>query len=89
MRFKENESGNAQTESAAPGVTCVYWRAWPLRVILHRAAADVHDQSDHRCVLLWQDVGYRRAIGGLIAGVMARWGSRAIQGHGIPEAMER
>jgi H+/Cl- antiporter ClcA len=29
------------------------------------------------------------AIGGLFAGVMARWGSRAIQGHGIPEAMER
>lgn len=28
------------------------------------------------------------AIGGLAAGVMARWGSRAIQGHGIPEAME-
>jgi H+/Cl- antiporter ClcA len=29
------------------------------------------------------------AIGGLVAGVMARWGSRAIQGHGIPEAMEQ
>ncbi len=29
------------------------------------------------------------AIGGLIAGIMARWGSRAIQGHGIPEAMEQ
>ncbi|HXE20306.1 MAG TPA: chloride channel protein [Castellaniella sp.] len=29
------------------------------------------------------------AIGGLIAGAMARWGSRAIQGHGIPEAMEQ
>jgi len=29
------------------------------------------------------------AIGGLLAGIMARWGSRAIQGHGIPEAMER
>ncbi len=29
------------------------------------------------------------AIGGLAAGVMARWGSRAIQGHGIPEAMEQ
>ena len=29
------------------------------------------------------------AIGGLMAGVMARWGSRAIQGHGIPEAMEQ
>ncbi|MBN8715335.1 MAG: chloride channel protein [Xanthomonadales bacterium] len=28
-------------------------------------------------------------IGGLIAGIMARWGSRAIQGHGIPEAMEQ
>ncbi|HEX7348444.1 MAG TPA: chloride channel protein, partial [Rhodanobacteraceae bacterium] len=28
-------------------------------------------------------------IGGLLAGIMARWGSRAIQGHGIPEAMER
>jgi H+/Cl- antiporter ClcA len=28
-------------------------------------------------------------IGGLIAGFMARWGSRAIRGHGIPEAMEQ
>jgi H+/Cl- antiporter ClcA len=28
-------------------------------------------------------------IGGLMAGIMARWGSRAIQGHGIPEAMEQ
>ncbi|NYT54312.1 chloride channel protein [Eoetvoesia caeni] len=28
-------------------------------------------------------------IGGLIAGLMARWGSRAIRGHGIPEAMEQ
>ncbi|MGH8279419.1 MAG: chloride channel protein [Gammaproteobacteria bacterium] len=28
-------------------------------------------------------------IGGLLAGFMARWGSRAIQGHGIPEAMEQ
>jgi CIC family chloride channel protein len=29
------------------------------------------------------------AIGGVVASVMARWGSRAIQGHGIPEAMEQ
>jgi H+/Cl- antiporter ClcA/CBS domain-containing protein len=29
------------------------------------------------------------AIGGLIVGVMARWGSAAIRGHGIPEAMEQ
>src|SRR5690606_4212040 len=28
-------------------------------------------------------------IGGLIVGLMARWGSAAIRGHGIPEAMEQ
>jgi H+/Cl- antiporter ClcA len=28
-------------------------------------------------------------VGGLIVGLMARWGSRAIRGHGIPEAMEQ
>jgi H+/Cl- antiporter ClcA len=28
-------------------------------------------------------------IGGLIVGAMARWGSQAIRGHGIPEAMEQ
>ena len=28
-------------------------------------------------------------IGGLIVGMMARYGSRAIRGHGIPEAMEQ
>jgi H+/Cl- antiporter ClcA/CBS domain-containing protein len=28
-------------------------------------------------------------MGGLIVGAMARWGSRAIRGHGIPEAMEQ
>jgi H+/Cl- antiporter ClcA len=27
--------------------------------------------------------------GALVVGVMARWGSPAIRGHGIPEAMER
>lgn len=29
------------------------------------------------------------AIGGLIVGLMAKFGSRAIRGHGIPEAMEK
>jgi CIC family chloride channel protein len=29
------------------------------------------------------------AVGGLIVGLMARYGSAAIRGHGIPEAMER
>jgi H+/Cl- antiporter ClcA len=29
------------------------------------------------------------AIGGIIVGLMARFGSRAIRGHGIPEAMEQ
>jgi len=28
-------------------------------------------------------------VGGLVVGVMARWGSQAIRGHGIPEAMEQ
>src|SRR5262245_47145986 len=28
-------------------------------------------------------------IGGLIVGLMARFGSKAIRGHGIPEAMEQ
>ncbi len=28
-------------------------------------------------------------IGGIIVGIMARYGSEAIRGHGIPEAMER
>ena len=28
-------------------------------------------------------------IGGLVVGVMARFGSQAIRGHGIPEAMEQ
>ncbi len=29
------------------------------------------------------------AIGGVIVGFMAKWGSKAIRGHGIPEAMEQ
>ncbi|WP_046791731.1 chloride channel protein [Tatumella morbirosei] len=28
-------------------------------------------------------------VGGLIVGAMAKWGSKAIRGHGIPEAMEK
>ena len=28
-------------------------------------------------------------VGGLIVGIMARWGSQAIRGHGIPEATRR
>lgn len=28
-------------------------------------------------------------VGGLIVGFMAKWGSKAIRGHGIPEAMEQ
>ena len=35
---------------------------------------------------LWVIVG--PVIGGLIVGAMARYGSKAIRGHGIPEAME-
>src|SRR6187402_585591 len=28
-------------------------------------------------------------VGGILIGLMARYGSRAIRGHGIPEAMEQ
>src|SRR4029077_3954679 len=28
-------------------------------------------------------------LGGVVVGLMARYGSRAIRGHGIPEAMEQ
>ena len=36
----------------------------------------------------WLVVGVP-VVGGLIVGVMARYGSKAIRGHGIPEAMEQ
>jgi H+/Cl- antiporter ClcA/CBS domain-containing protein len=36
----------------------------------------------------WTVIGLP-ALGGLIVGVMARYGSKAIRGHGIPEAMEQ
>ncbi|HEY5243874.1 MAG TPA: chloride channel protein [Polyangiaceae bacterium] len=36
----------------------------------------------------WLVVGVP-VIGGLVVGVMARYGSKAIRGHGIPEAMEQ
>ena len=29
-----------------------------------------------------------RLLGGIVVGFMARFGSKAIRGHGIPEAME-
>lgn len=41
------------------------------------------DFSHWGLIGLWVPV-----IGGLIIGVMARWGSPAIRGHGIPEAMQ-
>jgi H+/Cl- antiporter ClcA/CBS domain-containing protein len=36
----------------------------------------------------WAVVGVP-VVGGLVVGVMARYGSKAIRGHGIPEAMEQ
>src|SRR5215468_9035219 len=38
--------------------------------------------------LPWWTIGVP-VIGGIIVGIMARYGSRAIRGHGIPEAMEQ
>jgi H+/Cl- antiporter ClcA len=42
---------------------------------------------EHNTLGYW--VIFIPVIGGLIVGVMARFGSRAIRGHGIPEAMEK
>ena len=49
---------------------------------------DLHDSSpaDNRLGLFVLVVP---VVGGLIIGVMARFGSKAIRGHGIPEAMEQ
>lgn len=42
--------------------------------------------ADHRLGLL---VVLVPVLGGLVVGIMARYGSKAIRGHGIPEAMEQ
>ncbi len=39
-------------------------------------------------LLLWSRL-LRTALGGLVVGLMARYGSQAIRSHGIPEAMEK
>jgi|SRR5690348_1647830 len=49
-------------------------------------SADTHSPADNH-LGLW--VIAIPAIGGLIVGLMALYGSRAIRGHGIPEAMEQ
>lgn len=50
--------------------------------------ASIHEASPSG-----NDLGYWviaiPALGGVIVGVMARFGSKAIRGHGIPEAMEK
>ena len=50
-----------------------------------RLSAEAASPWDHR-LGLWA-VGVP-VVGGLVVGAMARWGSEAIRGHGIPEAME-
>ncbi|HEU5145535.1 MAG TPA: chloride channel protein [Chryseosolibacter sp.] len=49
--------------------------------------------SIHESTPSGHDLGYWviaiPALGGLIVGLMARFGSKAIRGHGIPEAMEK
>lgn len=51
-----------------------------------RLSADTVSPDGHQ-LGLW--VILVPVLGGLVVGVMARWGSRAIRGHGIPEAMEQ
>ncbi|MGE0821899.1 MAG: chloride channel protein [Candidatus Binatia bacterium] len=51
-----------------------------------RVSADFVSPADHHLGPL---VVLVPIVGGLIVGVMARYGSHAIRGHGIPEAMEQ
>jgi H+/Cl- antiporter ClcA/CBS domain-containing protein len=51
-----------------------------------RLSASFISPADNRLGLL---VVMVPVVGGLVVGVMARWGSAAIRGHGIPEAMEQ
>ncbi len=64
---------------------------WLIAVVTNLAF--YHRLSDARVVAAGHHLGawviVVPAIGGLIVGLMARYGSRAIQGHGIPEAMEQ
>jgi CIC family chloride channel protein len=46
------------------------------------------EHSLSEAVLNWPTI-FIPAFGGLIVGLMARYGSTAIRGHGIPEAMEK
>ena len=64
---------------------------WLITVIanlsfFHRLSASPVTPSAHQ--LGWWVV-LVPAAGGLVVGLLARYGSRAIQGHGIPEAMEQ
>lgn len=51
-----------------------------------RVSTDFSSPVDHQWGLA---VIFIPVIGGLIIGLMARYGSKAIRGHGIPEAMEQ
>jgi H+/Cl- antiporter ClcA len=52
----------------------------------HRFASDFVSPAGHH---LGAGVVVVPVVGGLIVGLMARYGSKAIRGHGIPEAMEQ
>src|SRR5262245_53459880 len=51
----------------------------------HRISSDFISPTNHHLGAL---VIFAPAIGGLIIGLMARYGSERIRGHGIPEALE-
>ncbi len=52
----------------------------------HRVSSAFVSPADHR---LGASVVLVPIVGGIIVGIMARFGSKAIRGHGIPEAMEQ
>ncbi|MDR3685097.1 MAG: chloride channel protein [Geothrix sp.] len=52
----------------------------------HRISTEFTSPAGHH--LGWTAV-FIPALGGILVGLMARYGSKAIRGHGIPEAMEQ
>jgi H+/Cl- antiporter ClcA/predicted transcriptional regulator len=53
-----------------------------------KVSFDIHGTTPWNNQLGWWVI-FVPVIGAIIVGIMARYGSKAIRGHGIPEAMER
>jgi H+/Cl- antiporter ClcA/CBS domain-containing protein len=66
-------------------LTSLIWTITNLAFFSRWSGAPASPAGNH---LGWAVVGVP-VVGGLVVGLMARYGSKAIRGHGIPEAMEQ